>query len=127
MVYVTHNAFWKAKWWPIDPDLLLIRALSTAVVAHAVAPKENKDVPVIDQMVAFAAVQPPPFSVAQLLAARAQWAKHVAARDAAARGRSCGATLGGMILMMVKMPKGESLMRYSELLEDINRVRRIEI
>ena len=61
MVYVTHNAFWKAKWWPIDPDLLLIRALSTAVVAHAVAPKENKDVPVIDQ-VAFAAVQPPPFS-----------------------------------------------------------------
>ena len=81
----------------------------------------------IDQVVAFAAVQPPPFSVAQLLAARARWAKHVAARDAAARGRSCGATLGGMILMMVKMPKGESLMRYSELLEDINRVRRIEI
>ena len=65
--------------------------------------------------------------IVQLLAARARWAKRVAARDATARGRSCGATLGGMILMMVKMPKGESLMRYSELLEDINRVRRIEI
>ena len=50
--------------------------------------------------------------VAQLLEARARWAKHVAARDGAAHSRSWGATLKEMILTMMKQPEGESLMRY---------------
>jgi len=45
---VTCNAFCEAKWWLIDPDLLLISAASWP----AVAPKEDKDMPVINQVVA---------------------------------------------------------------------------